>query len=164
MNYAKIKKYDVANGEGLRVSIFFSGCKFKCKGCFNKEAQDFNYGSEYTKYTKYIILGLLQSKTISGLSLLGGEVMQQDIDKIVDLVKSCKEMNPKKTIWLWTGYKFENLNEDQKRILPYIDVLVDGQFEEDKKDLNLKWRGSSNQRVIDVQKTLENNKIILYCE
>lgn len=164
MNYAKIKKYDVANGEGLRVSIFFSGCKFKCKGCFNKEVQDFNYGSEYTKYTKYIILGLVQSKTISGLSLLGGEVMQQDIDKILDLVKSCKEMNPNKSIWLWTGYKFENLNEDQKRILPYIDVLIDGQFEEDKKDLNLKWRGSCNQRVIDVQKTLENNKITLYCE
>lgn len=164
MNYAKIKKYDVANGEGLRVSIFFSGCKFKCKGCFNKEVQDFNYGSEYTKYTKYIILGLVQSKTISGLSLLGGEVMQQDIDKILDLVKSCKEMNPNKSIWLWTGYKFENLNEDQKRILPYIDVLIDGQFEEDKKDLNLKWRGSFNQRVIDVQKTLRNNEITLYCE
>lgn len=164
MNYAKIKKYDVANGEGLRVSIFFSGCKFKCKGCFNKEVQDFNYGSEYTKYTKYIILGLVQSKTISGLSLLGGEVMQQDIDKILDLVKSCKEMNPNKSIWLWTGYKFENLNEEQKRILPYIDVLIDGQFEEDKKDLNLKWRGSFNQRVIDVQKTLRNNEITLYCE
>lgn len=164
MNYAKIKKYDVSNGEGLRVSIFFSGCKFKCKGCFNKEVQDFNYGSEYTKYTKYIILGLVQSKTISGLSLLGGEVMQQDIDKILDLVKSCKEMNPNKSIWLWTGYKFENLNEDQKRILPYIDVLIDGQFEEDKKDLNLKWRGSFNQRVIDVQKTLRNNEITIYCE
>lgn len=164
MNYAKIKKYDIANGEGIRVSVFFSGCKFKCEDCFNEELQDFNYGLEYTEDVKTSIVELVKSDRISGLSLLGGEVMQQDINKILDLVKCCKDMNANKDIWLWTGYKFENLNENQKRILPYIDVLIDGQFEKDKKDLNLQWRGSSNQRVIDVKETLKQNKVVLYCK
>lgn len=164
MNYAKIKKYDIANGEGIRVSVFFSGCKFKCEDCFNEELQDFKYGLEYTEDVKETIIELVKSDRISGLSLLGGEVMQQDITKILDLVKTCKEINPNKDIWIWTGYKFENLNENQKRLLLYIDVLIDGQFEKDKKDLNLQWRGSSNQRVIDVKETLKQNKFVLYCK
>lgn len=165
MNYADIRKFDTANGNGISSSIFFSGCKFNCKGCFNQEAQNFNYGQLYTKEVEDLFISYLKNKHVSHASLLGGETFQQDLDIILNLVKRIKN-EVKKPIWIWTGYLWKDLitNENKLKILQYIDVLVDGQFQEDKKDLNLLWKGSSNQRIINVQKSLTRNKLILYEE
>lgn len=162
MNYAQIRKYDVANGVGIRTTLFVSGCHFNCKGCFNKEYQDYSYGSEFTdeEMQKFIDLG--KSENVSGYSFLGGEPLDQlKDDTLLRTVKAIKEQTDK-SIWMWTGYVFENLNEKQLEIVKYIDVLVDGQFEEDKKNMKLLFRGSENQRIIDVKKTLENKKIVLW--
>lgn len=161
MNYANIKRYDVANSIGIASTIFFSGCKFNCKGCFNKEAQDFNYGKPYTKEIEDLYISYLKDDHVKCANLLGGEVFQQDLDVIYNLVIRIKnEIN--KPIWIWTGYLFEVLVQDESKlkILKQIDVLIDGQFEIDKKDLNLKFRGSSNQRVINVQESLKQGKVI----
>lgn len=159
MNYAQIRQYDVANGSGIRTTLFVSGCNFNCKNCFNKEYQDFNYGNLWTKEVEYYFISLAKDQNIDGVSILGGEPMMQD-DSIYDLVKRVKdEVN--KSIWLWTGYTFECIPEDKIKILPYIDVLVDGQFIQDKHHHSLQFRGSSNQRLIDVQKTLRSNTVNL---
>lgn len=163
MNYAEIRKYDVNNWSGINTTIFFSGCKFNCKNCFNKEAQDFNYGKPYTKEVEDLLINYAKDTHVSGVCLLGGEVFQQDLDVILNLVKRIKsEVN--KPIYVWTGYVWENLIKDKKKIeiLKYIDVIIDGQFEEDKKDLTLKHKGSWNQREIDVKESLNQNKVILY--
>lgn len=153
MKYAKIRRRDISNGPGVRVSIFFSGCTHRCKGCFNKEAQDFGYGEEYTQEIEDLILEYMKDPNIVGLNILGGEPMQQTRPKIHNLVKRVKEETGK-SIWLWSGYTYEEilcLDADwAKGILSYCDVLVDGKFMESKKDLSLKYRGSSNQRVIDL--------------
>lgn len=162
MNYSKIRKYDVANGEGIRTSIFFSGCTLNCKNCFNNEIQDFKSGNEYTEEIENTLISYLKDDNVVGLSLLGGEVFQQDLDIILKLVKRVKK-ETNKSIWCWTGYTLEHLYRDKKsvEVLKYIDILIDGRFVEELKDLKLKFRGSSNQRLIDMQKTLIKNKIIL---
>lgn len=164
MKYAKIRKMDISNGEGVRVSLFVQGCSFHCKNCFNPETWDFNKGKEFTTAEIQKIMELANKDYIAGLSVLGGEPLHNNnVDEVFHIVATFKEKFPNKDIWLWTGFKFEDAIKDSKRkfILRNIDVLVDGQFEEDKKDLTLKWRGSSNQRVIDCKKSLAENKIIL---
>lgn len=164
MKYAKIRKMDISNGEGVRVSLFVQGCSFHCKNCFNQETWDFNGGKEFTTAEIQKIIELANKDYIAGLSVLGGEPLHNNnVDEVFHIVVTFKEKFPNKDIWLWTGFKFEDAIKDSKRkfILRNIDVLIDGQFEEDKKDLTLKWRGSSNQRVIDCKKSLAENKIIL---
>ena len=164
MKYAKIRKMDISNGEGVRVSLFVQGCSFHCKNCFNPETWDFNKGKEFTTAEIQKIIELADKDYIAGLSVLGGEPLHNNnVDEVFHIVATFKEKFPNKDIWLWTGFKFEDAIKDSKRksILCNIDVLIDGQFEEDKKDLTLKWKGSSNQRVIDCKKSLAENKIIL---
>lgn len=164
MRYAKIRKMDISNGEGVRVSLFVQGCSFHCKNCFNQETWNFNGGKEFTTAEIQKIIELANKDYIAGLSILGGEPLHNNnVDEVFHIVATFKEKFPNKDIWLWTGFKFEDAIKDSKRkfILRNVDILIDGQFEEDKKDLTLKWRGSSNQRVIDCKKSLLENKIIL---
>lgn len=167
MKYAKIKKTDVANGPGVRVSIFVSGCHHHCEGCFNSEAWDFNYGNDFTEDTIQEIIEAMNHDYITGLSLLGGEPFELINQKgLLPLLKKVKEVYPEKTIWAYSGFLYDELKEmdypETKEILSLIDVLVDGKFVESLKDPNLYFRGSSNQRVIDMKKTLKNNKIVLH--
>lgn len=162
MRYAKIRRSDTANGPGVRVSLFVSGCTHNCKGCFNKEQQSFNYGNIFTKQEEDKIIELVKREGIRGINILGGEPMQQVMDStLINLLKRIK-FETHKSIWLWSGYKYEDIISDKKRfeLLQYVDVLVDGQFKEELKDIRLKYRGSSNQRVIDVQHSLIDNVII----
>ena len=161
MRYNKIRKMDIADGPGVRVSIFMQGCSFNCKNCFNPETHDFTGGKEFTQNTIDTVLKLCNNDNIEGLSILGGEPMQpKNIDGTKELAKAFKEKYPEKNVWVWSGFQFDKDLKD-KDALKYIDVLVDGQFVEELHDPTLKWRGSSNQRVIDVQKSLKENKIIL---
>ena len=158
MRYNKIRKMDISNGPGVRVSIFMQGCSFHCKDCFNEETWDFNGGKEYTDETINRVLELCDKEYIVGLSILGGEpVHPKNIEGTTKLAKSFKEKFPNKNIWMWTGFLFENIKDNE--LLNYIDVLIDGQFKTELFDPTLRWRGSSNQRVIDVKKSLKNNKI-----
>ena len=162
MNYAKIRKLDVTNGPGIRTTLFVSGCTHNCEGCFNKEQQDFNYGNKFTKETEDEFIQLTKNKQIKGVNILGGEPMQQIIDDtLLNLLKRIK-LETDKPIWLWTGYTFEEIVNNPKRleILREVDVLIDGKFQADKRDIMLKYRGSSNQRVIDVKKSLEQGNIV----
>ena len=170
MNYADIKRVDVANGEGVRVSVFVSGCNHHCKGCFNQCAWDFNYGNKFTEKEIDKVIEYLDHDYINGLSLLGGEPLEkQNQIGLLPLVKKVKEKFPNKDIWCYTGFDFEkdvveNMsknNDTTKELLKYIDVIVDGKFEEDKKDLKLKFRGSSNQRVLDVKQSLREKKPVI---
>ena len=164
MRYNTIRKMDISNGPGLRVSIFMQGCHFHCKGCFNEETWDFNGGEEFTDDTINRVLELASADYIVGLSVLGGEPMHpKNIDGTTRLVKAFREKYPKKNIWIWTGFLFDK-DLKGKEVLNYIDVLVDGTFKIDLFDPTLKWKGSSNQRVIDVKKSLKNKKIVLYEE
>lgn len=165
INYGSLRKYDASNWYGINSTLFVSGCNFHCKGCFNKEVQDFNYGKPYTKEVEDLFISYIKDEHIGGACLLGGEVFQQDLDIILNLVKRIKE-ETSKPIYCWTGFRWEILIQDDNRleILKYIDVIVDGQFEEDKKDLTLKHKGSTNQREIDVKESLKQNKIIIYNE
>ncbi len=162
MRYNKIRKMDISNGPGVRVSIFMQGCCFNCKNCFNPETHDFNGGKEFTQQTIDRVLELADKDFIEGLSILGGEPMHpKNLDASAQLAKAFKKRYPDKSVWVWSGFLFDRDLKD-KEILKYIDVLVDGQFEEDKYSPMLKWKGSSNQRVIDVQKSLKENKIVLF--
>lgn len=164
MRYNKIRKMDISNGPGVRVSIFFQGCLFHCKGCFNPETWDFNGGKEFNDDVINHILNLCASDVISGLSILGGEPLNpQNILGTTKLAKAFKEKYPEKTIWLWSGYLFDEYTKD-KDIVNYVDVIVDGQFKIELSSPLLKYKGSSNQRVIDVKKTLKCKKIVLYEE
>ena len=161
MRYNKIRKMDISNGPGVRVSIFFQGCSFHCKNCFNKETWDFNGGLEFTDETIDEIIRLCSPDYITGLSILGGEPMHpNNIEGTIRLAKKFKETYPNKNIWSWSGFLMENICN--KEILNYLDVLVDGQFVDELKDFTLDWRGSSNQRVIDIKKSLRKKKIVLY--
>lgn len=173
MYYADIKKVDVANGPGVRVSLFVSGCTHKCKGCFNEEAWDFKYGHEYTKKEEDKIIELLKPDYIEGITILGGEPFEYVNQKgILPLLRRIRKELPNKTIWCFSGYTFDtdilenmcNKYEETKELISYIDVLVDGKFEIDKKNFKLKFRGSSNQRIINVKESLKNNKVILMDE
>ena len=169
MNYADIKKIDVANGEGVRVSVFVSGCNHHCKGCFNQCAWDFNYGKEFSEKEEQQIIEYMNHDYISGLSLLGGEPLEpKNQEGLLPLVKRVKEKFPDKNIWCYTGFDFEKdvvgkiakNNETTRELLKYIDIIVDGKFEEDKKDLKLQFRGSSNQKIVDVKKSLQTGQIV----
>lgn len=163
MRYAKIRKMDISNGPGVRVSIFMQGCAFHCPNCFNPETHDFQGGSEFNEQTIQKVLSLAKSDNIVGLSILGGEPMHPiNIDGTCALAKAFKEKYPNKSIWSWTGYLFEDLKD--KEVLHHIDVLVDGLYKDELHDFRLKWRGSSNQRVIDVQASLNENKIVLFTD
>lgn len=162
MRYNKIRKMDISNGPGVRISIFMQGCTFKCKNCFNPETHDFNGGTEFTDETIDKVLSLADHEYVKGLSVLGGEPMHPvNIDGTTRLVKAFKDKYPDKNIWVWSGFLYEDIMERNKEIFNYIDVLVDGQFKEELHDPTLKWCGSSNQRVIDVQESLKNNKVVL---
>ena len=160
MRYNLIRKMDISNGPGVRVSIFMQGCEFHCKNCFNPETWDFKEGKEFTEETIEKVLDLSSKDYIVGLSILGGEPMHPvNVEGTTKLAKAFKEKYPNKNIWAWTGFRFENIKD--KEVFKYIDVLVDGQYEDELHDPTLKWRGSSNQRVIDVQKTLKNGKVTI---
>ena len=170
MNYGNIKYYDIANGEGVRVSLLVSGCTHHCKNCFNKETWDFNYGKPFTKETEDDIIAHLSHDYINGLTLLGGEPMEPaNQHTLLPFVKRVKALYPNKTIWCYSGYLFDSelLSPSRahcpftRELLSYIDILVDGEFKEELKDITLRFKGSSNQRVIDVQKSLKENKIVL---
>ena len=170
MNYADIKQYDVANGPGIRISLFVSGCNHHCKGCFNEVAWDFQYGEEFDKCVEDKLIKMLEPSYIAGLTLLGGEPFEVVNQKaLLPFIKRVKETYPNKNIWAFTGYLFDKdlLNQSRARcevtdeLLTYIDVLVDGPFILSKKDIALKFRGSDNQRIIDVKKSLSENKVIL---
>lgn len=164
MRYHKIRKMDISNGPGVRVSIFMQGCTFNCKNCFNPETHDFNGGHEFLDETIEKVLDLCSLEHIVGLSILGGEPMHPlNIDGTTKLAKMFKERYPDKTIWVWSGFLFDRDLKD-KEILKYIDVLVDGQYKDELSNPKLKYCGSSNQRVIDVKKSLLNNEIILFDE
>ena len=158
--YNKIRKMDISNGPGVRVSVFMQGCTFNCKNCFNPETHDFNGGKEFTDDTINEILNLCNNSCIAGLSILGGEPLHnKNIDASTKLAKAFKEKYPDKSIWIWTGFNFEDYVMD-KEITKYADFIVDGQFEEDKKNPKLLYSGSSNQRVINVKKTMKKGKVV----
>lgn len=159
MRYNKIRKMDISNGPGIRVSIFMQGCAFNCPNCFNKETHDFNGGTEFTNETIEKVLSLANKEGVRGLSILGGEPMHpKNVEATTMLAKAFKERFPEKNIWAWTGYTYETL--ENKEALEYLDVLVDGRYEDSLHDPRLKWKGSSNQRVIDVNKTLKEGYIV----
>ena len=160
---------DISNGEGIGVSLFVQGCPFHCTNCFNQETWNYDKGNDWTEDTKNLFLSLINKSYITRVSFLGGEPLyDKNLDGILDLCKTIKVKYPDKIIWLYSGYKYEdifsptpNIHKRQE-ILKYIDVMVDGRFIESLKDINLKFRGSSNQRIIDVQKSLKENKIVIY--
>lgn len=160
--YNTIRRMDISNGPGVRVSIFFQGCHFHCKECFNSETWDFDGGKEFGEDEINLILDLASKDYIKGLSILGGEPLHPaNLEGSLKLVKAFKDKYKDKTIWMWTGYTYEDLNDSQKEVVNLLDVLVDGQFKIDLKNLKLKYSGSSNQRVIDINKSNKENKLIL---
>ncbi len=171
MNYGTIKKYDIANGAGVRVSLFVSGCTHHCKGCFNADTWDFNYGKPYTEQTEKELLDFLALPYIDGLSLLGGEPFEKPNQKVlVELLRKVKTLYPNKNIWCYTGYTYDTdlvsggraYTDCTDEMLSYIDVLVDGEFVQDLYDISLDFRGSSNQRIIDVPSTHAKGEIVLW--
>lgn len=169
MHYGEIKKCDIANGEGVRVSLFVSGCTHHCKGCFNAETWDFTFGQPYTDETEAEILELLSKNYISGLTLLGGEPFEPANQRaLLPLLKKAKQNFPEKNIWCYTGYLFDKELRQESRarcevtdkMLSLIDVLVDGEFKEELKDISLPYRGSSNQRILDVQTSLNTGELV----
>ena len=194
IRYASIRNLDISNGEGIGVALFVQGCHFHCYNCFNTETWDFNGGKEWTQETKNKFIKLIDRPYINRISVLGGEPLaEQNLDEVLSLIKEIRISFPEKTIWLYTGYKLELLSEEiynstkqictishfytipnktefaenqakRREIIELCNIVVDGEYIDEQKDLTLKWRGSSNQRVIDVQKSLAQNKIVLYCD
>lgn len=158
MRYNLIRKMDISNGPGVRVSIFMQGCSFHCKNCFNQETWDFEGGQEFTDDTINKVLELSDKKEVKGLSILGGEPMHPtNIEGTTKLAKAFKEKYPEKNIWAWSGFKYEDIKNND--VFNYIDVLVDGQYKDELHDPTLKWKGSSNQRVIDIKESKKQNKV-----
>ena len=186
MRYSSMRNLDISNGEGVGVSLFVQGCPFHCKNCFNSDTWDFNGGKEWTEEIKDNFMKLIDRPYIKRVSFLGGECLaDQNLDEVLKLVKQIRISFPEKTIWLYTGFcwndimcSFAGLQADcvaldkkdieawekRKRIISNVDVLVDGEYIDEQKDLTLKFRGSKNQRVIDVKKSLAQNKVVLYCD
>ena len=171
MNYADIKRYDVANGPGVRVSVFVSGCTHRCPGCFNEEAWDFNFGKPFTQETIDYIIDLLKPDFYKGITFLGGEPLEHvNQQGLLPLARKIREVYPEKSIWCFTGYDFEKdvlgrmINEwpETRELLSYIDVLVDGEFIEAQKDLSLVFKGSANQRHILVQESMKSGSLVLW--
>lgn len=180
MRYAQIRSMDISNGEGVGVSLFVQGCPFHCKNCFNSETWDFNGGKEWTEKTKNKFMELIDRPYIKRVSFLGGECLaDQNLDVVLDLIKEISISFPEKTIWLYTGYELSEIVKQEQyekvsgipsvwskrwEIISNVDVLVDGEYIDEQKDLTLKWRGSKNQRVIDAKQSLAQNKVVLYCD
>lgn len=169
MNYSGIKYADMINGIGIRVSLFVSGCNHGCKNCFNVETWNPNYGEEFTQKQEDEIINFFKKygQTIRGLSLLGGDpTYSQNIIPLVSFLKKFKKELPDRDIWIWSGFTWEEIIKDKnkKELIELCDILIDGKFKEELKDLNLKWRGSSNQRVIDIKKSLNSSTPILFVE
>lgn len=182
MRYAQIRSMDISNGEGVGVSLFVQGCPFHCKNCFNSETWDFNGGKEWTEETKNKFMELIDRPYIKRVSFLGGECLaEQNLDEVLKLIYEIRISFPEKTIWLYTGYTWEQLvysrmpsgvgkekeflNWNRRNeIISNIDICIDGEYVDNLKDLTLKWRGSKNQRVIDVKQSLTQNKVVLYCD
>lgn len=171
MNYAAIKNCDIANGPGVRVSLFVSGCTHHCKGCFNEIAWDFNYGEPFTHDIIDMLLAMLAPSHVKGLTILGGEPLEpQNQPAVLELLREVKSRYPEKTVWVYSGYLLDRdilagklgSWEITKEYLSYVDVLVDGPFIMEKKDLSLRFRGSSNQRIIDVPASIAGGKIVLW--
>lgn len=169
MNYADIKQYDVANGVGIRVSLFVSGCTHHCKGCFNKETWDFSYGEPFTEKEIERILEYLKPDYVTGLTLLGGEPMEpSNQEALLPLLRKVHQDYPNKTIWCYSGYLFDQdimgrmykESKTTEEFVSYLDILVDGPFVLEKKNLKINFRGSENQRIIDVKKSLENGQVV----
>lgn len=179
MRFAQIRSMDISNGEGVGVSLFVQGCPFHCKNCFNSETWDFNGGKEWTKETKNKFMELIDRPYIKRVSFLGGECLaEQNLDEILSLIKEIRNSFPTKTIWLYTGYSYQKIfrgqssclsqkglnNFKRRKIIKLCDVIVDGEYIDEQKDLTLKWRGSKNQNCIDVKQSLAQNKMVLYCD
>ena len=185
MRYAQIRSMDISNGEGVGVSLFVQGCPFHCKNCFNSETWDFSGGKEWTEKTKNKFIELIDRPYIKRVSFLGGECLaEQNLDEVLNLTQQIRISYPEKTIWLYTGFEWNSLmskicqptfpdkdferiieiHKKRKEIISNVDVLVDGEYIDEQRDLSLKFRGSKNQRVIDVKQSLAQNKVILYCD
>lgn len=179
MNYAQMRSMDISNGDGIGVSLFVQGCDFHCKNCFNSETWDFSKGQEWNEKTKNQFLKLVEKPFIQRVSILGGEPLHpQNVQNVLKIVDKIRVLYPTKNIWLYTGYTWEqimypivtddlNLERDyiiemRKELVSKCDVLIDGRYVDELRDVSLHWRGSSNQRVINVQETLKQNKIILW--
>ena len=173
MHYGAIKKCDVANGEGIRTSLFVSGCRNRCKNCFNPETWAFDYGAPFTEKELTEILKSLENPSVRGLSVLGGEPMEPENQAgILPVLRAVKTAFPTKTVWIYTGYLYEELMSEPgshrvaiditREILSYADILVDGRFMEEEKRLGLRFRGSANQRIIDMNKTRESGKVTIW--
>lgn len=161
MRYNKIRKMDISDGPGVRVSIFMQGCTFNCKNCFNPETHDFKGGKEFNDETIKRVLELCENENVEGLSILGGEPMNSaNIEGTTKLAKAFKEKYPNKNLWVWSGFEFDK-DLKGKEVLNYTDVLIDGVYKDELHDPTLKWRGSSNQRVIDVQKSIKEGKVVM---
>lgn len=162
MNFAQIRKYDVANGPGIRTTIFVTGCTHKCPNCFNEEYQDFNFGNPWTRKETDEVIEDLKLDEVKGLTVLGGEPFQNEVD-LLQIIRDIKK-EVQKDIWIFSGYTYEEIlkDQDKKKLLEECDVLVDGRFVEALKDLSLRFRGSSNQRIIDIKKSLEANELVLF--
>lgn len=186
MRYSSMRNLDISNGEGVGVSLFVQGCNFHCKNCFNSDTWDFNGGKEWTEETKNKFLKLIDRPYIKRISFLGGECLaEQNLDEVLSLIQEIRDSFPEKTIWLYTGFewnqimnikvtqpifsyedlesKIQNVLKRQK-IIKMCDVLIDGRYIDEQKDLTLKWKGSKNQNCIDVKKSLAQNKMVLYCD
>ena len=169
MNYGEIKYYDIANGPGVRTSLFVSGCRNRCEDCFNRETWAFDFGKPYTEETENAIAESLKPDYIAGLTVLGGEPFEKENQpEVLKLVKRVRKEFPNKTIWIFSGFTYEELisgsrasGETTNEILSVCDVLVDGRFDKSKKNISLKFRGSENQRIIDLKPTLLQNKVVL---
>ena len=170
MYYGEIKNVDIANGAGIRVSLFVSGCRNKCKGCFQPDTWDFDYGKPYTQETEQKLLELLAPDYIDGFTLLGGDPFEPENQReLLPLLKKVKEMYPNKNVWAYTGYLYETLISNEghpccectKEMLSYIDVLVDGPYVQEMRDISLQFRGSLNQRLIDLAKTRKRNEVVI---
>lgn len=183
MRYASIRSLDISNGEGVGVSLFVQGCDRHCFNCFNSETWDFNGGKEWTEEAKNKFMELIDRPYIRRISVLGGEPLaEQNLDEVLSLIKEIRIFFPEKTIWLYSGYNFDLLNSKYNEykytpfaanadewltrweIISNVDVLVDGEYIDEQKDLTLKWRGSKNQNCIDIKQSLAQNKIVLYCD
>lgn len=186
MKYASMRNLDISNGEGVGVSLFVQGCPFHCKNCFNSETWDFNGGKEWTEETKNKFMKLIDRPYIKRVSFLGGECLaEQNLDEVLSLIKKIRISFPDKTIWLYTGFRWDDIMcsfaglqadhvvlsdkdikvwEKRREIISLCDVLVDGEYIDEQRDITLKWRGSKNQHVIDVKQSLAKNKMVLYCD
>lgn len=169
MNYGEIKYYDIANGPGVRTSLFVSGCRNRCEDCFNRETWNFDFGKPFTEETANAVIESLKPDYIAGLTILGGEPFERENQpEVLNLARRVKKEFPNKTVWIFSGFTYEELScgsrasgETANEILRVCDVLVDGRFDKTKKNISLKFRGSENQRIIDLKPTLLQNKVVL---